>query len=296
MTIDIIPYDNGHFPKVSVYISTCNRLDKLKRAISSVKNQDYQNIEIIVCDDASTDGTRDFMQSLVETDTNIVYLRNEENKGACATRNLGIFSATGVFITGLDDDDEFAENRISTFIKNWDEKYSFLCANFLNVYKEGDSKDNYLNNNELSVFNYESLLFENTASNQIFTLTARLREIGGFDVRARRLQDWDTWLRLSYKFGQFLRLPESSYYMYHDHNLDEKRVSKSFSFLDALNEMRVRNQEIYGEKNSLILKYLIAYHKRKLTLTNSINWFYISKNPKHLVKYFYQYLVKREYD
>ncbi|HHH4042611.1 TPA: glycosyltransferase family 2 protein, partial [Escherichia coli] len=44
--------------KVSVYISTHNRLERLKRAIQSVLNQEYSNLELLVCDDASNDGTK----------------------------------------------------------------------------------------------------------------------------------------------------------------------------------------------------------------------------------------------
>ncbi|HDH7790640.1 TPA: glycosyltransferase, partial [Raoultella ornithinolytica] len=117
-------------PLVTIYISTHNRLEKLKRAINSVLQQDYDNWELIVCDDASCDGTSDYMNDICIKDTRIRYLRNDVNKGACETRNLGIFNAKGTFITGLDDDDEFTNDRISFFVDNWNVKYSFLCCNF----------------------------------------------------------------------------------------------------------------------------------------------------------------------
>lgn len=100
-------------PLVTIYISTYNRLEKLKRAINSVLQQDYTNWELIVCDDASCDGTSDYMNDICMKDSRIRYLRNDVNKGACETRNLGIFNAKGTFITGLDDDDEFTNDRIS---------------------------------------------------------------------------------------------------------------------------------------------------------------------------------------
>lgn len=53
---------NDDGPKVSIYISTFNRLEKLKRAIDSVFAQDYLNWELLICDDASTDGTFEFLQ------------------------------------------------------------------------------------------------------------------------------------------------------------------------------------------------------------------------------------------
>ncbi|WP_340641149.1 glycosyltransferase [Serratia liquefaciens] len=279
---------------VTVYISTCNRCDKLKRAVDSVLKQSYPHIELIICDDASTDETHEYATLLSKNDPRVKYLRNDKNKGACAARNLGIFSASGHFITGLDDDDEFSVDRIQYFCDNWDDRFSFLCANFKNIFN--DDIEDYYSNKERLIFNYNSMLFDNVASNQIFTLTSRLREIGGFDIRVKRLQDWDTWLRLSYSFGDFLRLPRSTYSMHHDHNKDASRVSKSYSFLQALEEIGDRNHDIYGELNIKKLEYTILFYKRKLTFSKSLHWAYITKSPKSIIKYFYQFVSPRKLD
>lgn len=279
---------------VSVYISTCNRCDKLKRAVDSVLRQSYTHIEVLICDDASTDETQEYATKLSEKDKRVKYLRNTNNKGACAARNLGIFESSGYFITGLDDDDEFSTDRIQYFVDNWDEKYSFICSNFKNVFS--DKQENYYNNTDTKVFDYQSMLFDNVASNQVFTLTSRLREIGGFDTRVKRLQDWDTWLRLSYSFGKFIRLPKSTYNMYHDHNKDAMRVSKSYSFLKAFSEIGKRNPKIYGEKNIIVLECLIAFYNRKLTFKQALNWFFITKSFKNVVRYFIQFFLPKKLD
>lgn len=279
---------------VSVYISTCNRCEKLKRAVDSVLRQSYSNIEVLICDDASTDETQEYATKLVMSDKRVKYLRNEENKGACAARNLGIFSASGYFITGLDDDDEFTVDRIQYFLDNWDERYSFLCANFTNIFSDGGS--DYYNGEESIVFNFNSMLFDNVASNQVFTLTSRLKSIGGFDTKVRRLQDWDTWLRLSYSIGDFIRLPRSTYKMYHDHSQDATRVSKSYSFLKAFEEIGDRNSIIYGKANLLRLKYLISFYKRELSFSQACHWFAITKSFKNIIRYFSQFFLKRKLD
>ena len=61
-------------PLVSVGIPTYNRVDWLKGAIDSVLNQNYSNIDIVVCDNASTDGTEKFMQEYCAKYENIKYL------------------------------------------------------------------------------------------------------------------------------------------------------------------------------------------------------------------------------
>ncbi|WP_369791035.1 glycosyltransferase [Rouxiella sp. WC2420] len=241
-------------PLVSIYISTCNRVRELKRAISSVLKQDFTNFELLICDDASTDETEEYVNSLIQKDNRIRYFRNRENKGACATRNLGIFSAKGKYITGLDDDDEFCQNRVSLFLKNWRDEYSFICANFFESYPNDNKRSFYKVNEKNISFDFKDMLFHNVASNQVFTLTNRLKEIGGFDESVKRLQDWDTWLRLSYQYGGFLRLPQSTYIMHHDHEDGAARVSKSAGFSDSLILLSKRNKDIYKGKGILFMR------------------------------------------
>ncbi len=279
--------------KVTVYISTCNRINNLKVAVESVLKQDYDNIELIICDDASTDETKPYCLELCRLNSQIKYIRNETNQGACATRNLGIFAATGKFITGLDDDDEFTSDRISYFINNWDDKFSFVCGNFVNKYH--DEKIINYNKKEVAVYDYASMLFDNPASNQIFTLTSRLQAIGGFDIRVRRLQDWDTWLRLSYKYGVFLRLPKSTYIMNHDQPSNIMRVSKSYPFLLALNDLKNRNLIIYGKKNAKIMDYILALSENKMSVMGYFHFVWLIKKPSIFAKYIYQYRIKKKF-
>ncbi|QLP48986.1 glycosyltransferase [Klebsiella michiganensis] len=280
----------NHKRKVSIYIPTSNRLKKLKRAIQSVLSQDYKNIEILICDDASNDGTKEYVESLMATDCRIRYFRSDENRGACYVRNLGIYNATGYFITGLDDDDEFKSNRVSYFIDNWDDKFSFICCNFYDCYVDGKTKSYYKHQD--SVLKYTDLLFSNKASNQVFTLTERMKVIGGFDVRVKRYQDWDTWLRLSFKFGDFLRLGEPTYVMHHDHVPNEKRVSKSYSSIDALSELRERNDTIYVGEYLDFMNFLISQMKGTCSFKDSLRWSLIQKKPRHLIRFFLRRYLK----
>jgi len=68
------------FPLVSIIVTTKNRELLLQRAINSILNQSYPNIEIIVVDDGSSDGTRDL---ILNHYPNIKYIRNDESRGAC---------------------------------------------------------------------------------------------------------------------------------------------------------------------------------------------------------------------
>lgn len=112
---------------VSVYITTCNRLEKLKKALASVQNQTYTNIEIIVADDSSSDGTEAYMCRYIKEFNNIKYIRNNERKGACINRNNAISLAQGYFITGLDDDDEFTKIGLNSLLKIGTINILFMC-------------------------------------------------------------------------------------------------------------------------------------------------------------------------
>ena len=91
--------------RVSVIMPTYAAEDTLRMAIRSVQEQTYRNLEIIVVDDCSPDGTHTVAAELAETDERIIVIRQERNGGAYAARNRGLEAATGAFITTHDADD-----------------------------------------------------------------------------------------------------------------------------------------------------------------------------------------------
>ena len=99
-------------PKVSVIIPTYNRAHCIERALQSVQNQTFENCEVLVCDDASTDSTRDIVRDYQERDARIRLLCLSENQGPGAARNLGMEAARGEYIAFLDSDDEWLPNKI----------------------------------------------------------------------------------------------------------------------------------------------------------------------------------------
>lgn len=107
-------------PLVSVIITTYNRKKLLNRSIQSVLNQTYKNIELIVIDDNSSDGTDEFIKTYYP---DIIYIKNKCNIDAQKSRNIAITKAKGEFIATLDDDDYWLPEKIEVqmnFIKNYD--------------------------------------------------------------------------------------------------------------------------------------------------------------------------------
>ncbi len=92
-------------PLVSVGIPTYNRLPMLKRAIQSVLQDAYANLELVISDNASTDGTRDYCAEIARNDPRVRYLRHETNKGAHENFMTALRSAQGTYFMWLGDDD-----------------------------------------------------------------------------------------------------------------------------------------------------------------------------------------------
>ena len=98
--------------KVSVVMPAYNCEKYIKKSIASVISQTYQNWELLVCDDCSTDGTRAVVEALAEKEPRIKYYKIPENVGASEARNFGIEKATGRYIAFLDSDDTWHPNKL----------------------------------------------------------------------------------------------------------------------------------------------------------------------------------------
>lgn len=101
-------------PSVSVIIPTYNRKHCLGRALDSVFSQAYRDYEVIVVDDASTDGTLEF---IAKSYPNIRLIKLPCNRNAAGARNEGIRNARGEFIAFLDSDDEWSSDFLENSIK-----------------------------------------------------------------------------------------------------------------------------------------------------------------------------------
>lgn len=139
---------------ISVVIATYKREKELDRAIKSVLNQSYKNIEIIVVDDNGLNSewqikTEKIMGQYKDY-SNINYIVNENNKGGSLTRNAGIQSSKGEYIAFLDDDDEYYPTKLEKQINLFKKSNNFKLAL---VYCYTDSYDE--NNKKLKEYKYD---------------------------------------------------------------------------------------------------------------------------------------------
>lgn len=211
-------------PKVSVIIPTFNRSGLIQRAINSVFQQTYRSIEIIVCDDGSTDNTVEVvkaMQSYAELPLRLEILPC--NLGVSAARNRGIFLAQGELIAFLDSDDIWIPEKLAKQVAFLDADSSYIgVGGGVAFIKEdsssevGYSKDPCLNElNELFKLFYECYI-----STSCFLVKKDALVMAGlFDLRLKSSEDRDLWWRLP-SFGRigFINEPLISY-LIHENKL-----------------------------------------------------------------------------
>ena len=108
--------------KVSIGIPVYNRVNLIEETINSALNQSYKNIEIIICDNNSIDGTWELLQKIVKKDPRIKIFRNKENLGAVKNWKEVYKNATGDFFHMLWSDDiilpKFIESAINKPVKS----------------------------------------------------------------------------------------------------------------------------------------------------------------------------------
>ena len=118
-------------PLVSVIIPTYNRVHTLPASIDSVLRQTYNNLEVIVVDDGSTDGTESFVRGLA--DGRVRYARNMDKHGPAAARNLGVRLAEGEYLAFQDSDDEWHPDKLEKqipFLLNPEEKTELVYCEY----------------------------------------------------------------------------------------------------------------------------------------------------------------------
>ncbi|WP_164849630.1 glycosyltransferase family 2 protein [Niallia taxi] len=125
--------DTDKTPKVNVIITTYNRERYLEQVIDSILQQDYPNIELIVIDDNSKDGTHSLMERKYADAANVIYIRNDKNEGP-GTNRLKAFvtHGDGEYILFLDDDDYLIDTNYISRAVDFHEKnpqVSFVAAN-----------------------------------------------------------------------------------------------------------------------------------------------------------------------
>lgn len=192
-------------PLVTVYIPTRNRLPMVRNALNSCIYQSIRDIEIIVVDDSSSDGTAAYLEAMTNNDPRIRYIRNNKPLGAPAARNIAIELASGFYLTGLDDDDIFFPSRLERLVM-MHRQMSPSCVTSQDFIV---TEKSWRVTKKPDVVSIKDLKYYNCLGNQVLAPTDVFRQAGGFDPNLIAAQDYDLWLRIVHSFGPARVLPEA---------------------------------------------------------------------------------------
>lgn len=257
-------------PLVTIVIPTFNRKHFVCDAIDSCLAQTYKNLEVIVIDDGSTDGTGDF---LGERYGDLIRYIRQENQGPAIARNRGIWEASGEFIHFLDADDQLVANKVETCLRYILEHPEI---DVVHTYYQFVARDGRTQIKTTPFPNFSDDIFcelLRLTGNHILISSTMIRtkvlhDVGGFedDPGFRSAEDWDLFLRLASKY-KFHGINERLVYRrMHDDMLSDDRLQGALGRLKT-----VENARNYGWERCLDAEE----YDRKLAARHhvvAVNW------------------------
>lgn len=288
---------------VSVLIPSYNHRPYIKQCIESIVSQDYENVELIIIDDSSTDGTYQEIQALIKAYNHrfqgVFISQNSKNLGVSATLNRGLEIAEGEYLLIVASDDFLLPGAISSLVKAISQKpEAVLCVpDNIFVDKNGqqvgwdfEGKVVSFEQSQYRTFGqflctkehfkfvryfkiYNQLLFHNFLPNgRLFRLNS-IKEVAGFSPKFSP-EDWYINIQLA-KVGQFLYLPEELFaYRTHDSNTVRSKayIEKYFDCLSSL----IKNEQEYNRTVRREIIWKTAYlgcQRKKLPSISLIDFF-----------------------
>lgn len=279
---------NNSNPLVSVVIPCYNHENFVQDSIQSVIDQDYENIELIIIDDGSQDGSVIKIQEMVESckERFIRFeFRSRANVGLSATLNEALDWCKGDFYSPIASDDMMLSNKIldqvELLIRNSEVVGVFGAVQKIN---EKNEKLDEIRQPD-KIFEFDDLIYTEhflPAPTQMLRLNA-LKEIGGY-IEGMIIEDWYIYLKILEKGNKILYKDDLyCYYRIHEGNTFSNPYSMGLGYLQVLNEFR--GHELFKKayikacwenslgtlKSDFRLSVKILTHRVFLKLKHSVN-------------------------
>lgn len=179
---------------VSVIMPAFNSQKFIHSSIESVLSQTYQNLELIVIDDYSSDFTESIVKSFALKDSRVKYYKNSMNFGVSESRNVGIYNAVGEFISFIDSDDLWFPNKLEKQLLMYSENKE--VGVFYSGYEHIDESGNTLGQRVIppEKVSYNDLLKTNHIG--CLTVLINLKKVGKISFQRIGHEDYNLWLNL----------------------------------------------------------------------------------------------------
>lgn len=193
---------------ISVIIPLYNKESSIRRSIGSVLAQSFQNFEIIVVDDGSTDRSVEYLESIKDSRIRLI---RQKNQGVSVARNRGIKEAKGEFIALLDADDEWSPHCLATFneLREGYPSCDVFVVNYQFRCSDGTFRSSIINNVSFegesgvltNYFQVASTSHPPITAISIMVRSKAFETIGGFPVNIKSGEDLLTWARLACRYN-----------------------------------------------------------------------------------------------
>jgi len=222
---------------VSIIIPVYNTEKYIKETILSVINQSYQDWELIIIDDGSTDGSAEIIQAIDDKRVKYYY---QQNASQAVARNRGIKLAKGEFIAFLDADDLWEPSKLERQLGLFDNgKVGLTYTNCSTIdssssIQEADCETNFYKGNV-----YETIISGNIVSNSSVIVRSEILSSNELWFRERRkgVEDWDLWIRIA-KVTEFDYIQDSLLkYRVHPDNTSSDEVLMKNSQLQTIKDL-----------------------------------------------------------
>lgn len=256
---------------VSVIIACYNAEKYIDECLESIVNQSYKNIEIIICDDASTDNSYSLLKKWQTKDFRIILLQNEQNVHSAGTRNSCIAIAKGKYILIQDIDDISKLNRIEILLNHIiTNKIDFVSSNMATIDDSGHINYDKILKHKKSPSKYDFLW--GISFNHPATLFSKeiLNKVSGYRValETRGAEDYDMFMRMYVNGAKGLNVSETLY-LYRTVAAN----SKILKFENRINECKIRYKG-FKQLNILFIGFPMVFKPLIVLVTKRI--FHIS--------------------
>ena len=240
-----------------------NSLSFLKETIESVKSQTYKNWELIIIDDNSTDGSRDYLINNYKFEKKIKIFLNKKNYGPGYSRNKAIQKSSGNFIAFLDSDDLWTKTKLIEQLKFLIKKNLNLChTNVLYIKKKKIYKRKF---RIPKILRYQNLLY----NNYITTSSVMIRKTKYLYIKFNSCgyDDYVCWLDLTKKNNKFLLLKKHlTIYRLRNGSVSSNKFRSLkwiFNIYYNINNISLLKSLIYCLTNIVINIYKKSFYEKK---------------------------------
>lgn len=208
----------GH-PLVSVIVTTYNRRALLEETLDSIRSQTYSNLEILVVDNESGDGTEDYVRSL--SDPRVRYFRNPNGGVIAVNRNFGLEQAEGDYVAFCDDDDLWLPRKIERQLEEFDRRPDADVVATATILFDGRS---VLGVNRRSLplstitFPHQIVFGNEIALSSVLARRSSILAVQGFDTNPDfcAVEDFHLWMKVTCAGGQ-IRMVRRPHVLYRTH-------------------------------------------------------------------------------